>query len=452
MLPRLTRRAFGDLAIWMTGFGLLVGLIFPLCMPVMGIAAAQVQTPGFFAASVAAGLIVGGVNFALAHSVFRPRLRLMADHMGKVEETLRSSIYSSESTPCDPQSCRIPEDSEDELGESARSFNQLVATLVRAREVEQAVGHYSQALTSHLEFTPLTRSALDLLLRYTGAEGGAILVQEEGQLVVAASEGLTDPDALTDSDRVRRSLRGSELQSLAIPEAAQLEATVTRFPPAEVLVLPIEYKQADFGAVVLAAPHPFPEDIQGLLALFQPGLGLALHNSMAHERLQKLAATDPLTGTFNRRFGMMRLREELARATRSDNSLALIMLDIDHFKEVNDTYGHMVGDRILVKIAEAASRSLREGDILIRYGGEEMIAILPGASLADGRDIARRIHQVVRDTVIDDGQQTHSVTISVGVTAYPEQSADDEDALVHLVDQAMYEAKKSGRDQVRTAA
>ena len=88
---------------------------------------------------------------------------------------------------------------------------------------------------------------------------------------------------------------------------------------------------------------------------------------------------DPLTDAYNRRFGLARLREEFSRAVRAENPLGILMLDLDHFKAINDTYGHLVGDRVLRAVATACRRVVREGDILIRYGGEEFLVLLPGA-------------------------------------------------------------------------
>lgn len=449
MLPRLTRKAFRDLAIWMVGFGLFAGIAFPFFVMALGVAREQALTPAFFAATLAAGLMVGAVNFGLAHLVFRPRLRLLSSRMQTVETTLRESIFSGDANACDTESCMIPVDSHDEIGDSARSFNELVATLTRAREVENAVRSFSQALSSNLEFGPLTRAALDMLLEHTGAAAGAILAEVEGDLKVVANQGLKDTGHLLNSDLVRRSLRLGEPQHLKLPPEIQVEGAVTDFRPREVLVAPVEYNQVTFGAVVLATTHAFAVDVIRLMNLFGQGLGLALHNSIAHDRLQRLAAIDPMTGLYNRRFGQTRLREEFTRVVRQGGDLSLLIFDIDHFKRVNDTYGHLVGDRVLVRVTEAARRVFREGDVLVRYGGEEFYAIMPGASLKDVREIAERLRHIVEDTAIKDGDQELKVTVSIGVTAYPPLQANDEEALIRRADEALYQAKRNGRNQVQ---
>ena len=187
------------------------------------------------------------------------------------------------------------------------------------------------------------------------------------------------------------------------------------------------------------------------LDLFRHGLGLSLNNALAHDRLQRLAALDPLTGAYNRRFGLNRLHEEFVRAVRANSPVGLLMIDIDHFKSVNDTYGHMVGDRLLTSIAGVIGSILREGDILIRYGGEEFLAVLPAASSDDIRAIGERVRRATEESTLAEGTQTVRITVSVGGAAFPNQNVASERALVELADTALYTAKQSGRNRVKIA-
>jgi diguanylate cyclase (GGDEF)-like protein len=128
-----------------------------------------------------------------------------------------------------------------------------------------------------------------------------------------------------------------------------------------------------------------------------------------------------------------------------------MMLDIDHFKSVNDTYGHQVGDRILKSIAAIIKSILREGDILVRYGGEEFLAILPAAASEDLRLIGERIRRSVEESAHPDGDQVVRVTISVGGAAFPNQNVEKEGALLELADASLYQAKETGRNRVIVA-
>jgi two-component system cell cycle response regulator len=155
-----------------------------------------------------------------------------------------------------------------------------------------------------------------------------------------------------------------------------------------------------------------------------------------------------LTALYNRRFGMARLHEEFSRAVRASSPLGLLMLDIDHFKTVNDTYGHLQGDRIIVHVAKIARSVLREGDVLVRYGGDEVLAILPAAAKQDVAQIAERLRRVIEEAPLQEGAQAMRVTVSLGGTAYPECDADSDDDLVKSADSALYRAKESGRNRV----
>ena len=178
-----------------------------------------------------------------------------------------------------------------------------------------------------------------------------------------------------------------------------------------------------------------------------PGLAVALNNSLNHEDLQRVAALDPLTGVYNRRFGLQRLTEEFGRSIRSGDPLGVLMLDLDHFKAVNDTYGHLVGDRVLQTVVRAARQVLREGDVLLRYGGEEFVIVLPGAGRDDLVQMAERVRRAVAEAEITEAGQRIPVTVSIGGSGLPDKNATNPQDLIVVADAAMYTSKESGRDR-----
>jgi len=336
----------------------------------------------------------------------------------------------------------------DELGKCALSFNRLIDALVSSREVEAATSDFTSTLSSHLDIAVLTEKALLMLKDHARATAGAVLLEKGGELATVAQHGFTATDRLCRSDHVREALRALECRRIEFPENAVIDGLVADLQPREVAVLPVAYKELVLGAVILAKTQVFtPEDLK-LLNLFRQSFGLALHNAVVHDRMQRMAALDPLTGVYNRRFGMTRLNEELNRALRTKTPLGIVLYDIDHFKNVNDTYGHLVGDRVLVQVVRASLLVLREGDILIRYGGEEFLLILPGASKENSAQVTERIRRAVADTVIRDGEQSIHVTVSAGVTAFRGENREDPIELIRLADSALYTAKENGRDQV----
>ncbi|MDD2917879.1 GGDEF domain-containing protein [Rhodoferax sp.] len=445
---RLTRKVFTDLAIWMIGLGLVMGLVFPFFVGMMGVPAELALTPWFFAATMTAGCMVGGANIWLTKSVVGIRLRTLADRMRFVETNLRTFAQTGNAEKCTVDACHVDVDSEDEIGESAKAFNYLVESLAYSHRTDAAVRSFTEVLSSHLELDVLSSKALEQLLEHSEAAAGAILITEEGELKIASSQGIRTPDSLCKSDHVRRAIQTASRVTVNLPQDVTVEGILTNFRPREVLVDPVFYKEVPLGAIVLASGAGFKDDAKSRLDLFRHGLALAFNNALTHDRLQTLAALDPLTGIYNRRFGMARLHEEFGRAIRMTGTLGVMMLDIDHFKKVNDTYGHLAGDRVLVHVAKTTRAALREGDVLMRYGGEEFLVILPAASKANSHDLGERIRRMVEDSSVAEGDQMICVTISIGITSFPELAAASDQELVKRADEALYSAKESGRNRV----
>jgi diguanylate cyclase (GGDEF)-like protein len=168
----------------------------------------------------------------------------------------------------------------------------------------------------------------------------------------------------------------------------------------------------------------------------------------SNELLLELSNTDHLTGLFNRRFLMEVLDKEVQRARRKDGQVALLLLDIDHFKRINDTYGHMQGDVVLQKVAIHIQKELRSYDIAARYGGEEFVAVLPDTSLKEAFNVAERIRLSVKGMRFAGSLSNEFVTASLGIALFPSPCFDDIDGLLRAADEALYKAKEQGRNRV----
>ncbi|HEX8964058.1 MAG TPA: diguanylate cyclase, partial [Rhodocyclaceae bacterium] len=166
-----------------------------------------------------------------------------------------------------------------------------------------------------------------------------------------------------------------------------------------------------------------------------------------HAKLEELAIRDGLTGLYNRRYLDETLEREIARAKREGHSLALVMMDVDHFKRLNDTYGHPAGDQVLVALGELLRGDTRAEDVACRYGGEEFLVLLPHMSLEAARERAEAWRQRFAETVVRHGELCLSTTISLGVTAYPNHGHTSEE-LTQSADLALYLAKHDGRNRV----
>jgi len=176
----------------------------------------------------------------------------------------------------------------------------------------------------------------------------------------------------------------------------------------------------------------------------------ALREKERQDLLEKWATTDPLTEHFNRRHFFEMAHRELDRSNRLHSPLSFIMLDIDNFKKVNDQYGHLVGDIVLVRLAKILRQQLRSVDLCCRYGGEEFVLCLPDTHLEGAKDVAERIRlAILQETIRSSDDQSFSISISLGVA----DSQDDQsvEGILKRADTALYQAKDGGRNQTRLA-
>ena len=176
--------------------------------------------------------------------------------------------------------------------------------------------------------------------------------------------------------------------------------------------------------------------------------GLAITNLKLREKLRNLSVRDPLTGLFNRRYMSEALELERQRGLRKESTIGVLMIDIDHFKRFNDTFGHDAGDTVLKELGLFLQKSIRGGDIACRYGGEEFTVIMPGASIESATARANILMEGARHiNVTHKGQSLGGITLSIGVAIVPEHG-DDADTVIRAADAALYRAKEEGRDRV----
>lgn len=168
-----------------------------------------------------------------------------------------------------------------------------------------------------------------------------------------------------------------------------------------------------------------------------------------YKRLSELSLTDPLTGAYNRRALNTFLRSRLAEATRHQTPFSCVMFDLDHFKEVNDTHGHDTGDLVLKEVAALTIALFRQEDALVRYGGEEFLAILQHTSKEGARTFAERLRSEIAGRTFNEDRVPLEITLSAGVASYPDDGGfDDPHEMITLADRRLYSAKGSGRNRV----
>jgi diguanylate cyclase (GGDEF)-like protein len=177
-------------------------------------------------------------------------------------------------------------------------------------------------------------------------------------------------------------------------------------------------------------------------------MAATLRHFQRFSSIKNIALYDTLTGLYNRRYFEERLGVETQKSFCSSTPLSLVMVDIDHFKKVNDTFGHTAGDQVLCKTSSLLKNSIRKKDMVARYGGEEFMLILPETGLEESFLIAERIRRLVENTSFEIGQAQVNLTISMGISNFPSHRAKSKEELVRMTDQALYDAKRGGRNKV----
>jgi two-component system cell cycle response regulator len=405
----------------------------------------------FFIVSQIAGQIVGLMSFLLISMVIRPHLKLLSHKMQDIADGLQNKKVDGYESKCEEDLglCQIEVVSNDEIGVSAKAYNTMLEALIQAHKVESVFNQFSKVMSENLETDILSNETIKLLIDSTYIDGAAIFMLSSGELKLEGVQGIVDAEQLAKHPAVLRAMKEGKETYLKMPEHIELDGILTKFKPSEIFIEPIEFKSAQLGILIAATGAHFADEhtIQ-LLQLFTRSIGLALNNTTIHSKFQKLAAIDGLTNIYNRRFGMERLREDFSRAERENSLLSIAMVDIDHFKNVNDTYGHLVGDKAIIMVTSIIKKALREGDIVMRYGGEEFLIIMHGASCENAFNICERIRHMVLESAVHEDSQEIKLTISMGLVSFPTQTATNEVELIDKADQALYQAKQGGRNQV----
>ncbi len=261
------------------------------------------------------------------------------------------------------------------------------------------------------------------------------------------------PDGSDDSVRILRELRAGEggrqayCIALIPPEA---EASVARL----MLAGASDYLLFNYTEAALLARLNAAQRVVALQGAVRSERESVIRSSgewaRSNRRLLQEAHTDPLTRLYNRRYGMDRFNQEWSFSVHSDTTLSCLMLDIDHFKRVNDLHGHDVGDLVLTQVARVVEGGCRKDDVVFRYGGEEFCIVSPHTGLADATQLAERIVRAVREGEFGREGVTFPVTLSVGV-ATRDAGDPDMESLIARADKALYAAKENGRDRVTAA-
>jgi len=324
------------------------------------------------------------------------------------------------------------------------------------------------------ELDLLLASAMNLALEFLGAEYGYIVLLNGKELVFKVGQDKQGNQLQEPREQISRTIFDKVIQNrkgVIIEDALDSfdTSSVIDLQLRSVMCVPLMARGKILGAIYVenrSVSSLFEKDDFELLEYFAAQTAVAIENAilnqdlearveartaelaLANAELQRLATIDPLTGVFNRRHFFNTAKTELERARRHGYPTSIIMLDLDHFKQINDQHGHLVGDLVLQAATQYILSNIRTIDILGRLGGEEFAILLPDTSLSNTKEIADRICSVIASQPVPAGNKMISISASLGVTSVEGMVATGVDMLLDQADQALYAAKHAGRNKV----
>jgi diguanylate cyclase (GGDEF)-like protein len=248
-----------------------------------------------------------------------------------------------------------------------------------------------------------------------------------------------------------------KLKIVNLPDFQEFKGKYYRFMPDEpvpaelrsLIIIPIvdnDSRPSGLLSIESASPNQFQSDFEKILFTLVGNASVAITRARLYHRMEQLAITDGLTQLHNHKHFQEQLAKELERTKRYKRPVSLLMMDIDHFKSFNDTYGHPVGDLVLKQIAQCIRQAIRVNDIAARYGGEEFTVIMPDSAEEGAFVTAERIRRRVEQKIILSGVSQLRVTLSVGCASFPAQASGQQE-LIDNADKALYYSKETGRNR-----
>jgi len=317
---------------------------------------------------------------------------------------------------------------------------------------EIAINRIATAIRRSLELDSVLQTTVDEVGRALGAHRCALRVEgEHGEPALAKFYFRPGHRAEADEIALHSDLcaycarLSSNLQNYVVDGRSKDEAADHALRP--LAVVPLIYGERLMGALMVQSDDPsrvWQESELLLLNTVADQVAVAVNHARLFEMVQKQALTDGLTGCFNRRSFEMQLERDMNLAMRKRQPVSLVLLDLDHFKRINDTFGHAAGDLVLRTLAGVLREELRDTDTAARYGGEEFALILPQADFEGAVVVAERLRKQIEGLKLPSVGQ---VTASFGVATFPQHAASRE-KLIEIADQALYAAKKEGRNRV----
>ncbi len=456
-MKTLTGSVIKDQSFIMLGFGLLMGVIFPFfTLWLLNLPAAKVLTPLYFSMCIVAGLIVGICNYLIFRSVVYKFLSNLASRMALFQKKLEFHQNAPDlEQSCRADDCFVDTSSTDILGQISGQFNSLISSVVHFVETERTTDRFLERLKRSLKLEDVAEIVLRTFSDYFGGQGSFLIVLERGEFRLVHSQAVEiDKDKIEDKFWQELLKRDNPLVVGEIEgDRIHLNIGIGKVDPRYIALIPLKYQNQEIGVCGLISREPFRQDFNSLESRnFILQATPFIYNAIIMKRLEVMAAIDELTGVLNRRFGLRRLNEEFERAKRYRLPISVAMVDIDHFKKINDTYGHQAGDFVLKTLANLFTQNIRVSDLVMRYGGEEFLLAFNGASAVDAYQIMEKLRAMAETMKLQYGAFELKITFSCGIASFPSEKVADVNSLIQQADAGLYRAKESGRNRIVLSA
>ncbi len=315
----------------------------------------------------------------------------------------------------------------------------------------RALHEASKTLSTHLEVEKIAEGFVDLVSRMITPSAIGFFMADKGQLRIIAKRGF-EPGKnafYTKGTFFKMIVKNKETLHFSHLEKKK---EVFPFKPEETktfLGIPVmsENKVTGVFAITSSEPDAIGSFHSYLLRTIADQAGMSITNAQLHNQVEMLAITDGLTGLYNHKHFQERMNDEFQRLQRMPQPLSMMLIDIDFFKKINDTYGHPAGDGVLRKLAQMLRKTLRGIDIIARYGGEEFATVIVGTDLSGAVKMAERLRTSVMNTPFPVDEGIINITLSIGLATFP-QDGGKKEVLISRADQALYYAKENGRNRV----
>ncbi|HEX5166037.1 MAG TPA: diguanylate cyclase, partial [Thermomicrobiales bacterium] len=358
------------------------------------------------------------------------------------------NVETPSSTPLEPSDFEILTTIANHLG-MAFERSEAYEAERRSRTAMEAIQRVATIVSSTLDSDEALRRIVEMLATVFGYSYVSISLIDGEQLDSTAWHGLPEgsvPPPFILGAGVAGRVAQTGLAELVDLFTADEESSIARADTTSQIVVPIRCSGELAGVISVEGTEQQPltrHDLE-LLQTFAEHAGTVISNARRYEQVQQLALRDPITDLPNYRQFQTRLNAELARSERHGRPLALLVIDLDGFKSINDAFGHLAGDEVLRQIGSRLLAELRESDVLARYAGDEFVVILPETDRSLAQQIAGRLHSAIASQPfrVSSGQQV-IVSLSIGVAAFPDDATSD-DGLVRAADSAMYQLKRGG--------